>query len=186
MDWGGAAAAAAVGNSAGRKAQVWRGACALAVGAGQPVANVEQLACGGQGIGGQDFAGAVHCQIAQVFDELGLGEHRIARRGPKRGLVNQGAQVVLVGQAQGLVMLVEPVHRQLQRAPGVEAGGACIRIRHPFGLAGRSKKEGPFRLKEGEVAHLQFAPEGAVLEGGEEGVEFRQCLLVDSPCSASN
>ena len=30
-------------------------------------------------------------------------------------------------------------NRQLQRAPGVEAGSACIRVRHSFGLDGRFK-----------------------------------------------
>ena len=69
-------------------------------------------------------------------------------------------------------MLVEPANGQLQRAPGVKAGSACIRVRHSFGLDGRSVEGRPFRLKEGEVAHLQVALEGAVLEGGEEGVEF--------------
>ena len=114
---------------------------------------MEQLAGGGDGIGAQNGAGAVDRQIAQVLDELGFNEHGIARRGAKAGFVNQGAQVVLVRQAQSRVVFVEPVHRQLQRAPGVEAGGAGIRVRHLFGLAGRAKKGGPFRLKEGEIAH---------------------------------
>ena len=80
---------------------------------------------------------------------------------PKARLVNQDAQVVLIRQAQGLVVLVEPVHRhrQRQRAPGVEAGGARIGVRHSFGLDGRAVKSGPLRLQEGEVAH------GVRLEG---------------------
>ena len=68
-------------------------------------------------------------------------------------------------------MFVEPADCQLQCASGVEAGGAGICVRYSFGLDGRTKKEGPFRLKEGEVAHLQFALEGAVLEGAEQGVK---------------
>ncbi|EKD97991.1 MAG: hypothetical protein ACD_23C00639G0002, partial [uncultured bacterium] len=107
----------------------------------------------------------MHRQIAKVLDELCFGEYCITCRGPKAGFVNQGAQVVLVRQAQRLVMLVEPVHSQLQRAPGVETGGSCIGVRHPFSLAGRAIEGGPFRLEECEVAHLEFAPKGAVLEG---------------------
>ena len=75
-------------------------------------------------------------------------------------------------------MLVEPANRQLQRAPGVKAGSPGIRVRHSFGLDGRTKKEGPFRLKEDEVTHLQFAPEGAVLERGEQSVEFSSSFTV--------
>ena len=51
-------------------------------------------------------------------------------------------------------------------------GGAGIGVRHSFGLDGRTVQRGPFGLEEGEIAHLQVAPEGAMLEGGEEGVEF--------------
>ena len=135
---------------------------------------MKQLAGGGGGIGAQDQAGAVNRQIAHVFDELGFGKHRIAHCGPKAGFVNQGAKLVLVGQAQCRVVLVEPVHRQLQRAPGVKAGGSRVGVRQSFGLAGRTKKGRPFRLEESEIAHLEFAAESAVLEGGEEGVEFGQ------------
>ena len=74
-------------------------------------------------------------------------------------------------------MLVEPVHRHFQRAPGVEAGGPRIRVRHAFRLGGRLEKKRPLGLEEGEVAHSEFASEGAVLEGGEESVEFcKRCL----------
>ena len=114
---------------------------------------MEQLAGGGDSIAAQDGAGTVHGQIAEVFDELGFGEHGIARSSAEAGFVNQSAQVILVRQTQRRVMLVEPGHGQLESAAGVEAGGACIGVRHSFGLAGCAVQGRPFGLEEGEVAH---------------------------------
>ena len=105
------------------------------------------------------------CHVAQVFDEPRFGEQGIANGVLESGFVDEGAQVVLVRLLQGLVVGVHPGHGLFQRAPGVEAGHARITVCHLFGLAGGFKKQGPFRVKEGEVAHLQFALEGAVLEG---------------------
>ena len=111
------------------------------------------LAGGRDRIDRQNFARAVDGQIAQVLDELGLGENRVPSGGSKAGFVNQRAQVVLVGQAQGLVVLVEPGNCQLQRAPCIEAGSTRIRVRHSLCLDGRAIEGGPFGLEEGEVAH---------------------------------
>jgi hypothetical protein len=52
-------------------------------------------------------------QIAKVLDDIGLGEHCVTHGGHEAGFVNQGAQVILVGQARRLLVLVKPVRRQL-------------------------------------------------------------------------
>lgn len=41
---------------------------------------------------------------------------------------------------------VEPVHGQLQRAPNVKAGGACVRFRHSFGLDGCTAQREPLNF----------------------------------------
>jgi len=45
--------------------------------------------------------------IAQVFEKLRLGEHRRADCLPKAGLVDEGAQMILIRQCEGAVVLVE-------------------------------------------------------------------------------
>jgi hypothetical protein len=129
------------------------GPAALAIGARQPVADVEQFARGHLGICRRHLAGAVHGLVAQFLDHLGLGEHGLAHHPGEAGLVDQRAQVVLVGQAQATVMLVEPGHRQFQCAPGVETGGPCIGVHHVFGLGGRLVQQRPLGQQETEVAH---------------------------------
>jgi hypothetical protein len=58
------------------------------------------------------------------------------------------------------VVLVEPGHRQFQRAPGVEAGCPRIGVRHSFRLDGRLREQGPLRkVEEGEVAHGRLGAE---------------------------
>ena len=59
-------------------------------------------------------------------------------------------------------------------------GGAGIGVRHSLGLDGRAVQRGPFGLEEGENAHLEFAPEGAVLKGGEEAIQFKQACFKHS------
>ena len=92
--------------------------------------------------------------IAKRVDKPRLAEHRLARRGLKGRLVDERAQIVLIGQPQGRVVLEHPRHRQLQRAPGVEARRARIGIDR-----GRSLHRGlvdvrPLGLQEGEeVTH---------------------------------
>ena len=77
---------------------------------------------------------------------------------PERRLVNQGAQVVLIRQAQPAVVLVEPRHGEFQRAAGVEAGCPWVGVDQPFRLPRRLVQCRPLRLQEGEVAHRQSAP----------------------------
>ena len=74
---------------------------------------MEQLAHCGQRVVLADWPGTMHGLIAQVFEELRLGEHRRADRLPKAGLMDEGAQMVLIGHCERAVMLVEPRYGQL-------------------------------------------------------------------------
>jgi len=49
----------------------------------------------------------MHSLIAQVFEELHLGENRRADRLSEAGLVDESAQMILIGQCEGTVVLVE-------------------------------------------------------------------------------
>ena len=71
---------------------------------------------------------AVHGAVAERVDHPRLAEHRLARGLLEARLVDQRGQVVLIGQPQRGVVLVGPRHRQLQRAPGVEAGRARVGV----------------------------------------------------------
>ena len=119
-----------LGQQARSKTQAGVGARPLSIGPRQPVAEMEQLAGGCHRVGRRYFTGAVYRQIAQVLDEPGFGEQRIADHLPEAGLVNQGAQVVLIRQVERRFIFVEPCHRQFQGAPGVKAGGSRIGVRH--------------------------------------------------------
>ncbi len=73
-----------------------RRAMRAAIGTGQPIAEVEQLAGGIDRICRGHLLGPMHRHIAQVFDKPGLGEQGLAHSGLEGGLVDEGAQVVLV------------------------------------------------------------------------------------------
>ncbi len=102
----------------------------------QPVREMEQLAHCSHRIRRLDRSMTVNRLIAKRVDKPHLAEYRFARRGFEGRFVDQGAKIFLVGQAQSRVVLVHPRHRQLQRAPGVEAGGARVRIHSPLRLVG--------------------------------------------------
>jgi len=119
---------------------------------------VEQLTQGIDRIRIVDLAGAVYSQVAQVLDEARFGEKRFAHGGLEAGFVDEGAQVVLVGAAQAVVMDIHPRHGQFQRAAGVEAGCAGVGVRQAFSLGGSLKEQRPFGLEEGEVAHSKSVP----------------------------
>ena len=80
------------------------------VGAGEPEAEVEQLAHRCQRVKLADRPGAMHGLIAQVFEELRLGENRLADCLPKAGLVDECAQMILIRECERAVVLVEPRH----------------------------------------------------------------------------
>ena len=95
---------------------------------------MEQLAHGGERVELRDRPVAVHGLIAEPRDDHGLVEHRRAGGRLERGLVDECAEIVLIRELEGGVVLVEPAHRELQRPPRVEARGARIHQRVGLGL----------------------------------------------------
>ena len=67
--------------------------------------------------------------------------------------MDQGGQVVGVGLFEAAVIGIEPLHRPLQRAPGVEAAGSWGTVDVLFGFAGCCVEVGPVGFQEREVGH---------------------------------
>ena len=119
----------------------------------EPVPDVEQLADRHRRIGLLDAPMAVHRLVAELIDDPRLAKNRVARRRFEARLVDQSAQVVLVGQTYRSIGLVDPSHCQLERTSGVEGGRTRIRVNRRFRLTSRFVDCGPFSLEEVEVAH---------------------------------
>jgi len=68
--------------------------------------------------------------------------------------------------------------RSLISANSRHSARACRPVRHACRAHSRVEQRGPFGLQEGEVAHSEFATEGAVLEGGEKVIQFGECGAV--------
>ena len=126
---------------------------AASVGVRQPVSDVEEFAGRGEGVELPHWAVAVHGEVAEFFDDPDLGEDRWTDGVAEGGLVDEGAEVILIGELKGGVVLVEPVDRQLEGAAGVEARGAGVRMDQLLGLNGGRVDVGPFGLEEIELAH---------------------------------
>ena len=107
---------------------------------------------------------AMDREVAEFLDDPRLGEHRIPRRRLERRLMQQGAEMVLVGELEGRVAAVEPVHRQFQSPSRVETGGPRVAVGRSLRLGRRFVQSGPFSSEEGEVSH----PESASLDCNQE------------------
>ena len=94
---------------------------------------------------------ALHRLVTETGDDSRLVEHHLARQFLEGWFMDQRAEVVLVGDLQGGVVLVKPGHRQLQGAAGIEAGGSWVGVHGPFGLSSGFENGGPFSLEEREV-----------------------------------
>lgn len=132
----------------------------------QPERHMEQLAQRVQRVLLRHRAGVVHGLIAQAADYVHLGVHRAAHQLLKAGLEQKGRQIRLVRHAQAAAPapfgLEQPRHGQLQRAAGVEAGGARVGQGCGFGAAGFGQQVGPVGLQECEVRRCaQGTPSGA-------------------------
>ena len=119
----------------------------------EPVGHVEELAQRRQRVCFRHRAVAVHRAVAERVDYPGLAEHRLACGLLEARLVNQRREVVLIRELEGWIVLVGPVHCQLERAPGVEARRARVGVSRSFGLRRRLEHGGPFAPEEGELAH---------------------------------
>ena len=96
-------------------------------------------------------------QIALLADEMGFildgGGDVLA----KRSISQQRDQVVVVGAAEGGIVVVPPGDGLLQGAAGVKAGAARVGIDVALGLHGGSSNLRPFGLEETEIGHsLKF------------------------------
>lgn len=121
-------------------------------------ANMEELAHRVQRIDLPHRPRRMDGEVAEILDDAGLGEDRRADRIAECGFVDEGAELVLIGQLQRAVIRVEPVDRQLQRAARIEAGCACIGIDQCLRPPRRFVELRPLGLEEGEVAHLIARP----------------------------
>src|SRR5581483_4085217 len=98
---------------------------------------MEQFAHRDEGIRLWNRTMAVHCAVSERVDHTRLAENCLAGRLPEGRLVNQRGKVVLIRKLERGIELECPIHRQLQRSPGVEAGGSCIEVNR--GLRFRSR-----------------------------------------------
>lgn len=99
-----------------------------------------------------DGFAAVDGLVAETMDEAGFGEDAVAGGVFEGGLVEQGAEVVLVWELENGIVFEGPVEGQLESASGVEDGGAGIGMGKGFGFGGGIKDVRPFGAKELEVA----------------------------------
>jgi hypothetical protein len=98
------------------------------VSAGQPEGDVEEFANCGQGVGGLNGGVAVNGLITEAREDLRFEEDGLTGGVTEGGFVDEGAEVVLVGEAEGGVVFVGPGDGEFERAAGVEAGGAGVRV----------------------------------------------------------
>ncbi len=127
----------------------------------------------------RDWLVAVHGHVAKLLDGDRLGEDRRAHSSLEARLMQQRVKMILIGELQRLVILVEPSHSQLQRATGIEAGCAGIGKDSGLGFTCRLEQRRPFRLQEAEVRHRsEFSSECAVLERGKQAIEIRKSSLM--------
>jgi hypothetical protein len=91
--------------------------------------------------------------VAERVDDAGLVEDRLAGGLLETRLVDQCRDLVVVWQAERWIVLVGPGDRNLQRAPGVEAGRARIAIDRELRPCRGVVHRPPLALKKGELAH---------------------------------
>ena len=112
---------------------------------------MKQLAGGGQRIGRQYFAIAMHRQITEILNELGFGEQRITDHLPKTGFMNQGAKMILIRQSNCRIVFIQPRHRHFQSPTGIKARRSRIGVRHGFRFDGGLKQHRPFGFEKLEM-----------------------------------
>ena len=112
----------------GVETQAGRRPFAASVGMGQPVADVEQLPDGDDGIIKRTSPVPVDGAVAERADDPRFAEHRVAGGLLEAWFVNQGGEGVLVRHLERGIVLVDPGHGQFQGAAGVEARGPRIRV----------------------------------------------------------
>jgi hypothetical protein len=102
-------------------------------------------------IGSLDSPMTVDCLVTQPGDHLRFGEDGFSSGGLEAGLVNQRAEIVLIGEAKRGVMLERPGDGELKRSAGVKAGRPGVGMRGTLRTNGRLMDGRPFPLEEPEV-----------------------------------
>jgi hypothetical protein len=98
----------------------------VAVGEGKPAQHLKQLAGGGHRVPDSDRIGAMHGLVAEILEQAEAA-HLLAGQVAENPRVDQLRQGL--GGAWPLqlpIVLIHPLHQQLNGAAGVEAGGAGI------------------------------------------------------------
>jgi len=114
---------------------------------------VKQLLHRTRGVTGADGLFFMYGAIAQRVDVSRFGKHRFACRAAKTRLMQEGGDVVLIGQLQSGIGAERPFHRDLYRFAGKES---CRRRRHgrlTLRLHRRVVHGWEFGGEEGEVGH---------------------------------
>jgi hypothetical protein len=94
----------------------------------------------------------VRGEVAQVFDQPRFGEESRSDVLLERGVVNERAEVLVVGKARRRVMFVDPDDGQLQCAAGIKAGRPRIGTRRILRPYGRIEDLRPLCADEVELA----------------------------------
>ena len=124
------------------------------VGEGQPAQHLKQFGGGEYGITGADRIAAVHGLVAEILEQpeavhLPLGQ--IAEAGGKNQI---SEAAVAEGLLQLAVVFIHPLHQQLNRAAGVEAGGAGIAEGSLLDAHGLGVQLGPLAGDEGLLGRV--------------------------------
>jgi hypothetical protein len=113
---------------------------------------MEQLADGRERIDLLDRLVAMDRLVTERVDDARLVEDRFAGDRFEARVVDQRAEIVLIGQTQCSVRLVGPRDRKLQRAAGVEARRARVWVSRSCRFVGGLVNAWPFSVEEREGA----------------------------------
>ncbi len=122
------------------------------VGARNPEEHVEELAQDRGRHVRRDRFGLVDRDVALFADQVHLGPDPLLDKRAETRREEHRREMSAIGRPQALLGVVNPLHRELQRTPGVEAGRARIGDGFPLGLRGFTAQFWPFGREEDEVA----------------------------------
>ncbi len=108
-----------------------------------------------KGVLGTDGAGFVDGAVTDDLNQFGFLENCLGDMFTEAGGVDQGAEVLVVGQAQAVVVAVEPVDDGFQGEAGMEAGSTRIADDVAFGSGGGFGNGAKLAGEESEVSHLR-------------------------------
>lgn len=106
-----------------------------------------------QGIARADRFVAMDSQVADLLDGEDLGEQAGFKVVAEVWFVDQGCQVFGIGFLQVGVIGIQPLHPQLQRAPGMKTTGARGAVNLLLRLQSRGGQVRPVGFQEDEVGH---------------------------------